>query len=100
MDKEQVMEALRSVIDPEIGINIVDLGLIYNVEVKDENIHVEMTMTTPACPLNRMITMHANRALKTKLPTAKSIEVKMVWDPPWHPSMMTSAARQQLGWEK
>ena len=99
MTQEQVLEALRQVIDPELGINIVDLGLIYSVDIEDGGIRVAMTMTTQACPLRAQLKQVAESAIRRGVPEAKSIEVKLVWNPPWHPTMMSEAAKRQLGWE-
>jgi metal-sulfur cluster biosynthetic enzyme len=97
--QEQVMEALRQVMDPELGINIVDLGLVYRVEIQDSRIHVAMTMTTRACPLHTYMTENANAVIHQLAPDAQSVDIEMVWDPPWSPEMMSDAAKQQLGWK-
>lgn len=97
MTQEQILEALKQVIDPELGINIVDLGLVYSVEIKDGQVQVAMTMTTPACPLHTYLTSMAEAAIWQRVPEVKSVEIILVWDPPWHPAMMSEAAKQQLG---
>lgn len=94
----QVLEALREVIDPELGVNIVDLGLVYSVEVQDGVVTVKMTMTTPACPLSTYLVDIAEAAIWRNIPEVESVQVELVWDPPWHPSMMSQAAKAQLGW--
>ncbi len=94
------MEALRQVMDPELGINIVDLGLVYGVDVQDGRIHVAMTMTTRACPLHAYIAENAEAVIRQVAPDAQSVEIEMVWDPPWMPAMMSEAAKQQLGWRR
>ena len=94
---QQVLDALRRVIDPELGINVVDLGLVYSVDIHDRNIHVALTMTTRACPLHSYITETAQRAIRECAPDAQAIDIEMVWDPPWAPAMMSDAARRQLG---
>jgi metal-sulfur cluster biosynthetic enzyme len=99
MEAEQVWRALRQVNDPELGINIVDLGLVYDVQVNDGNIRVALTMTTPACPLHTYLTSAAESAIWQKVPGAKSVDIRLVWNPPWNPLMMTDAAKRQLGWE-
>lgn len=98
IDAAQVWDALRTVNDPEIGINVVDLGLVYSVEVSDNRVHVAMTMTTQACPLHAYITEAAQTAIRRVAPAAEVVEVAMVWDPPWSPAMMSDAAKRQLGW--
>ncbi len=94
--KEQVMERLRTVVDPEIGINIVDLGLVYGVEISDGRVYVRMTMTTAGCPLHDVLVNWAERVL-AELPDVESVKVELVWEPPWNPEMMTETARKQLG---
>ena len=90
--------ALRSVIDPELGVNIVDLGLLYDVEVAaDGAVAVEMTLTTPACPLGGVLD-DAIRACLAQLPQVRRVEVVLVWEPPWRPDAMSDTVREQLGW--
>ena len=95
--ERQVQEALKQVIDPEIGINIVDLGLIYRIEVGDNLVAVTMTMTTPTCPLGEFLTDQALDALETALAAGTEIEIGLTFDPPWTPERMSEAARKQLG---
>ena len=96
--RETVWEALRRVIDPEIGINIVDLGLVYGVEVWPNGVvQIEMTMTTRACPLHAHIKAAAERVVRQALPDASGVIVNVVWDPPWSPAMISAAGRAQLG---
>ena len=97
MTKDEVLEILRKVIDPEIGINVVDLGLVYDVNIDDRKLDVDMTMTTAACPLGAYITDQADMLLRQFFPEAE-VNVNLVWHPPWTPEMMSDAARQQLGW--
>ena len=96
--EERVREALRSVDDPEVGMNIVDLGLIYRIDVAPERVRVELTMTTPACPMGDLITENADRAVRAALPESMAVEVALVWDPPWTPELMSESARQTFGW--
>ncbi|GAB1722817.1 MAG: DUF59 domain-containing protein [Nitrospira sp. CR1.1] len=93
----RVMEALRQVVDPELGINIVDLGLVYGGDVRDGQVHVTMTMTTPACPMEELLMEMVHSAILRELSEARSVEVDLVWDPPWTPDMMSPAAKVQLG---
>ena len=93
-----ILEVLREVIDPEIGMNIVDLGLVYKADVADGHVHVALTMTSPACPLGESITEESKAAIRRRLPDARSVDVDLVWEPPWRPSMMSESARKQLGW--
>src|SRR5512134_3803098 len=93
---DQVRDALRLVIDPEIGIDIVALGLVYRVEVTDGNAHVDLTMTTPACPLSEYVTETAEATIWQQVPGIRSVDVQLVWEPPWRPDMMSDEARRQL----
>lgn len=95
-DSAAVWEILRSIPDPEFGVNIVDLGLIYSVECKDGDIAVTMTLTTPSCPSGGWIYEGTKQALAS-LPGARKVEVAMVFDPPWSPEMLSEAANRQLG---
>lgn len=97
LQEDVVRENLRTVVDPEIGINIVDLGLIYDIEVKDSNVNVKMTLTSPACPMGAAIQGQAHAAVK-KLPWVKDIKVELVWSPRWDPRQMCSEdAKMELG---
>jgi metal-sulfur cluster biosynthetic enzyme len=95
---EQVREALRLVVDPELGINVVDLGLVYQVDVTDGQVRVAMTMTTPTCPLGESLSAEAEATIWQNVPGVRSVAVDLVWDPPWEPSRMSDAARERLGW--
>jgi metal-sulfur cluster biosynthetic enzyme len=95
---EQIREALRHVIDPELGINVVDLGLVYGIDEKDGSVRVTMTMTTPACPLGESLAEQAEATIRQNVQGVMSVSVELVWDPPWQPSMMSGAARKRLGW--
>ena len=97
-DDDAVREALRQVDDPEAGMNIVDLGLVYAVEVGDRSVRVEMTMTTAACPMADMIVDNARRAVAGITPGDADIDIDLVWDPPWTPDKMTGIARDHFGW--
>ncbi|MGE5589609.1 MAG: metal-sulfur cluster assembly factor [Bacillota bacterium] len=95
--QEQVLEKLKTVYDPEVGVNIVDLGLIYNVDIDEAGlVRVEMTLTTPGCPLHETLNVAIDRALKT-LPGVNLVQVELVWDPPWTPDRITSEGRAALG---
>lgn len=98
MTEERIRKALRSVIDPEIGVNIVDLGLVYSVDVQPGDVHIEITMTTPACPLHGLITQEIERVLRRVFPDLGELTVDLVWSPPWSPEMMSETAKRQLGW--
>jgi metal-sulfur cluster biosynthetic enzyme len=91
-----VLGTLRSVIDPELDCNIVDLGLIYDVAIIGCKVKVAMTLTTPGCPMHESLCSGVQVAL-LNLNGVDDAEVELVWDPPWHPSMMTEAGRAQTG---
>ncbi len=99
LSQQSVIEAMRSVIDPELGVNVVDLGLVYSAEVADGAVRIVMTMTTPACPLHTYIRESAERVLRKRFADLRSVAVEIVWDPPWSPAMMSAQAKKQLGWE-
>jgi metal-sulfur cluster biosynthetic enzyme len=96
--EERIREALCSVDDPEVGMNIVDLGLVYRIDIAPERVRVELTMTSPACPMGDLITDNARRAVGAVSPQDLAVEVALVWDPPWTPDRMSESARQTFGW--
>ncbi|MFA7097004.1 MAG: metal-sulfur cluster assembly factor [Gammaproteobacteria bacterium] len=98
-DDARILDILRQVIDPEIGLNIVDLGLVYAARYEDGAIHVLLTLTSPVCPLGAHVREQAEQALRTAFADAAAINVTLVWDPPWTPDRMSPAAKRQLGWE-
>lgn len=95
--KTAALEALRAVIDPEVGLDVVELGLVYGIEERNGVLEVALTMTTPACPLGEHIVADAEARLRA-LPGVAGARVSLVWDPPWEPSRMSAAARARLGW--
>ncbi len=97
LQEDLVMETIRTILDPELGISIVDLGLIYGVDVKEGDVQVRMTLTSPACPVGPVIQAQVHQAVK-KLPWAKEVKVELVWSPRWDPKTMASEdARMELG---
>ncbi len=98
LQEDLVMETIRTILDPEIGVSIVELGLIYGVEVKDNSdVHVRMTLTSPACPVGPVIQAQVHQTVK-KLPWAKEVKVELVWSPRWDPKTMASEdAKMELG---
>lgn len=98
LDDDAVREALRQVEDPEAGMNIVDLGLVYGIEVAASRIEVQMTMTTAACPMADMIVDQARDAIGAIAPEGTVVDVRLVWDPPWTPDKMTGIAKEHFGW--
>jgi metal-sulfur cluster biosynthetic enzyme len=97
---EAVREALKQVIDPELFINIVDLGLVYQVRVDEQegksNVSIDMTMTSPACPAGPQLLQNSKDVL-SRIEGVGAVEVKLVMTPPWTPDRMTEEARDQLG---
>ncbi len=93
---EEVIQELGRVYDPEIGIDIVNLGLVYEVAVEDDTARVWMTFTTPGCPVGPMI-LEDVRATLRSLPLIKNVEITLVWDPPWELSMLSLQAKAELG---
>jgi FeS assembly SUF system protein len=95
--EEEVLESLRQIVDPEIGINIVDLGLVYETSIDDNGlVAITMTLTSPGCPLSGYIGTAVESAV-TDLEGVKDVDVDIVWSPPWNPSMMSEDAKLELG---
>lgn len=94
---DEILAALKAVIDPELGINIVDLGLVYHAARTVNGIDIALTMTTPACPLGEMMTGEIKQVLGDRFPDAPDVRVELVWDPPWSPDLMSEESRRQLG---
>ncbi len=97
-DDDAVREALRAVDDPEAGMNIVDLGLVYGIEVEEHAVRVDVTMTTAACPMADMIVDNARSVIRALVPDEVEVDVRLVWDPPWTPDKMTGIAKEHFGW--
>lgn len=95
--EEEIFDALREVDDPELGINLVDLGLIYGVEIENSKVQVEMTLTTPGCPMHSLIARQVWKAVDD-LDGVSEAAVRIVWEPRWTPERLSPAARQKLGW--
>jgi len=94
---DQIVAALKGVYDPEIPVDIYELGLIYSCEIDDAgHLDIQMTLTAPACPVAGQMPGMVKSAVE-EVPGVKSAEVELVWDPPWSPEMMSDAARLQLG---
>lgn len=92
LELDHIRERLREVIDPELGVNIVDLGLIYDVGLVDNNAYVRMTLTTPGCPMLDTIV----GGVKYVLRDYDDVEVEVVWSPSWHPGMISDEGKEQL----
>ena len=98
MTADEVLQALRAVEDPEAGMSIVDLGLVYRVDVAGERVAVDVTMTSPACPVAPQLVDEAVAAIRAIAPPAAEVDVRLVWDPPWTPERMSPEARERFGW--
>lgn len=98
MEEETVLQALRTVEDPEAGMSVVDLGLVYGVSVQGHAVRVDMTMTSPACPMGAFIVEEAEAAIRAAAPAGTEVRVELVWEPPWTPERMSAAARERFGW--
>lgn len=96
VDKERVMDALRDVYDPEIPVSVVDLGLIYKVEIEDSKVDVAMTMTAVGCPMHAYIAQEVRQKLLA-LEGVEEVTVNIVWEPKWTPEMMSDEAKKKLG---
>jgi len=96
LDEPLILETLRQVVDPEIDCNIVDLGLIYGIRIDGRKVAVQMTLTTPGCPMHESIGLGVKNALLS-LESVEEAEVEIVWDPPWNPAMMTEDGRARVG---
>lgn len=95
---EEMLEALKDVFDPELGYNIVDLGLVYGATMKDAAALVTMTLTTPGCPASDVIQAGVRQRLE-EVPGVEMVDIDLVWDPPWSPQSMSRAAKDHFGIE-
>lgn len=100
MTEADVLDALRGVEDPEAGMNIVDLGLVYGVDISPAAVGVAMTMTSPSCPAGPWLVSEATGALGAALPEGTRVEVSLVWEPAWTPQRMSPEARARFGWAR
>ncbi|HCX25974.1 MAG: putative metal-sulfur cluster biosynthetic enzyme [Candidatus Collierbacteria bacterium GW2011_GWB1_45_35] len=96
MIEEKIREALKNVIDPELGVSIVDLGLIYDVRYEAGEAEIEMTLTSPGCPLAGVIDKKVREVMK-EVPEIKNVTIELVWDPPWSTGAMSEELRAELG---
>lgn len=96
--QDRIMACLGEVFDPELGVNIVDLGLVYEVRYEAGHAHICMTLTTPGCPMHDMMTSGVRRALDD-VSEVDTVEVEVVWEPRWNPAMMSDKARDELNME-
>jgi metal-sulfur cluster biosynthetic enzyme len=95
--REQVLDALKQVYDPEIPVDVVNLGLVYDVTVKKGWVAVRMTMTSRGCPAGDYLAGEVKRVV-AELPGVEAVDVELVWDPPWSPELMSEEGKRTLGW--
>ena len=93
---EDIVKALKECYDPEIPVNVWDLGLVYDVNVDGDKVHVKMTLTAPGCPMHSVISKEVREKIQS-VSGVKEASVEVVWDPPWSPDKMSPEARVQLG---
>jgi metal-sulfur cluster biosynthetic enzyme len=93
-----IMDALMRVVDPEVAMSIVDVGLVYGVRVDEHALHVRMTMTSAACPVTDVILEEAQQELERVAPPGMAVDVELVWEPFWTPERMSPRARRFMGW--
>ena len=96
VSKDDILETLKTVFDPEIPVNIVDLGLVYDVQVNDQDVYVQMTLTFPGCGMGPYIAQQAEWAIQD-VDGVEEVEIELVFDPPWSPDLISEEARAQLG---
>jgi len=94
--EEQVIDSLRTIYDPEIPVNIYELGLIYDIEANPENVVIRMTLTSPGCPVAGSLPIEVHSRV-SEIQGVRSVKVELVWDPPWSPDMISEAGKLQLG---
>ena len=97
--REAIEEALRGVIDPEMALDIVNLGLVYGIHVEPQRVRIDLTMTSAACPVAELIIDEVQEVLHQTLGDDVAVEVNLVWDPPWTPERMSPRARAVMGWD-
>ena len=93
--KEKVIAEIKKIYDPEIPVNIYELGLIYDISIKDKDVSVKMTLTTPNCPVAESLPKEVKDSI-LEIEEVKKVDLDLVWEPPWDKSMMTEAAKLEL----
>jgi metal-sulfur cluster biosynthetic enzyme len=96
--RQPIAEALHRVVDPEVAMTVVDVGLVYGVDVTDDRLHVLLTMTSAACPVTDLIVDEVGAELERIAPSGMSVDVELVWDPPWTTDRMSARAKAFMGW--
>ena len=99
LNDARVRDALREVLDPEVGINILDLGLVYGIEIEGSQVRVQITLTSAGCPMGESLIEEVEQRLADSFPSSTPHAVRVVWEPPWSPERMSTAARRALGWQ-
>lgn len=94
--EDAVFDAVKEIIDPEVGINIVDMGLIYGVDIEDETVNITMTLTSPGCPAGGQL-INGTQHVTQQLEGVEEVNINVVWTPRWTPEMMTEEAKDELG---
>jgi metal-sulfur cluster biosynthetic enzyme len=94
--KEDVMKVLKECYDPEIGVSLLDLGLIYDVKVENDKVNIKMTLTTPGCPMHSYMVQDVQNKVKS-IKGIQEVNIELVWDPPWTPDRISKSVRKQLG---
>ncbi len=97
ISEDMVRDALREVIDPELGENLVDLGLVYGIHIEGTRVAVDLTLTTPGCPLHASLHAAAERAIRLMVPGVEEVDIQLVFEPRWTPDRMSESAKQRLG---
>ena len=98
-DKEKIKQALKECYDPEIPLNVLDLGLIYDIRLSDGNVEIDMTLTAPGCPMHTLIARDVEQRVKN-VEGVDNVKVNVVWDPPWTPDRISEEGKKVLGFEK
>lgn len=98
LSEDDIRRALQAVEDPEAGMSVVDLGLVYGIELAPGRVRVAMTMTSPACPAASYIADEAVAAIRAATPAGTEVSVDLVWEPPWTPARMSKEAQRRFGW--
>ncbi|HCK15315.1 TPA: aromatic ring hydroxylase [Candidatus Poribacteria bacterium] len=94
--EEIVLEQIKQVIDPDVGLNIVDMGLIYGVDINDDIVDITMTLTSPGCPAAPQL-LNGSQTVVQQLDGVEEVNINVVWTPPWDPEMMSEEAKDELG---
>ena len=94
--EEIVLEQIKQVIDPDVGLNIVDMGLIYGVDINDDVVDITMTLTSPGCPAAPQL-LNGSQTVVQQLDGVEEVNINVAWTPPWDPEMMSEEAKDELG---